>query len=340
MPLTRRLALTALAALLGGSRGALAVCSKTLTGPTCSAASIVSDASCCGAASCNLNGTITINAPICDLDFAGRNVTLSGTLVVGPNTVTIEAGSVEVSGLLDASGHVSPDPAGNVTITAGGGLNLTGGAGSGINVSGFGAGGGTLTVNTGGPVFLSGGSVTANGLDTDSNGGSISITSSTCPPPPNSCVTIGVQVQANSMIGVNTFAFGGSVTLEAPGDFTISDSGRIQALGGSGDGGTILLMSAGKVSMTTGAQLQANALGTSAGSGGTVEIDAASMSILGIIEAKGGTDVTDGLGGDGGIVSLEAFTGPLVLMRSTSGISADGAGGGNGGDVSLTTDSP
>src|SRR5207245_9134480 len=88
MPLTRRLAvpLAALVLVLGASHAALAVCSVP---PACSAEPFLRSSACCGATTCTLDGTVTLSGPACDLDFGARNVTLSGTLVVGSRTLPL-----------------------------------------------------------------------------------------------------------------------------------------------------------------------------------------------------------------------------------------------------------
>ncbi len=160
MPLTRGLAvfLAALALVLGASRAALAVCNHT----TCSAAAILTDSACCGAVTCLLDGTITLSGPACNLDFGARNVTLSGSLVVGSGTLTLHAGGLTVRGLLNARGTTAK-PGGNVTLALGaGGLRLARGSGTAIDLEGFAAGGGTLTAVVGGRVSLSGGDIDAD----------------------------------------------------------------------------------------------------------------------------------------------------------------------------------
>ncbi len=325
--------LLALAVLIGAlaARGADAVCTKTLNGPTCTANALVTDPACCSAATCTIDGTVTVNAPTCDLDLGGRSlkITSTGILMVGAHTVTIEAGSVEIAGRIDASGHTSPAVGGVVTITATGPFSLTGGGGDGINVSGFGAGAGNIGVTAAGAITLGGGSILANGLDTNSTGGNIAFDST------GGGITVGIQVQANAVPGTS---FGGTVILQAQGDLTLSGTARIQALGGSGGAGAITLTANGAVSIGTNVQLQANGQASSAGEGGSVDIEGASISVQGTIEVKGGSDSSFDVGGDGGTVSLEADTGSLVLMSTSQAITADGAGGGSGGQVDVTTD--
>src|SRR6266699_8884 len=90
------------------------------------------------------------------------NVTLSGALVVGSGTLTLAAGGLTVTGLLNARGTTAK-PGGNVTLALGaGGLSLARGSGTAIDLEGFAAGGGTLTAIVGGRVSLSGGDIDAD----------------------------------------------------------------------------------------------------------------------------------------------------------------------------------
>src|SRR5207249_1988791 len=70
-------------------------------------------ATCCGATSCTLDGTITVTDEVCVLNFGSRDVTLSGELAAGPHMVTLVAGSVHVTGRLSATGG-----RGVITVTA------------------------------------------------------------------------------------------------------------------------------------------------------------------------------------------------------------------------------
>src|SRR5437773_7968056 len=61
-------------------------------------------ATCCGATSCTLDGTITVTDDVCVLNFGSRDVALSGEIAAGPHMVTIVAGSVHLTGRLSAAG--------------------------------------------------------------------------------------------------------------------------------------------------------------------------------------------------------------------------------------------
>src|SRR5438093_11337132 len=337
MPLTRRLAvpLAALALVLGASRAALAVCSVTRA---CSAAPFLAPSSgCCGATTCTIDGTVTLSGPACGLDFGARNVTLSGALVVGSGTLTLAAGGLTVTGLLNARGTTAK-PGGNVTLALGaGGLSLARGSGTAIDLEGFAAGGGTLTAVVGGRVSLSGGDIDASALETEASGGTITLQQTAGSTP----MTVGISIRANA----GTDGIGGTITLQAPADLnadlTVTDTGSIVAAGGYVDGGSIELdAEGGKVTVAGAAVIRAKGVSDSGGDGGDISITAGSVELDGTLDAGGGSDPTRDTGGQGGTIEIEARTGALTLMQGGQGLMADGAAGNDGGEVDLTTDSP
>src|SRR5205823_3401596 len=105
-------------------------------------------AACCNATSCTLDGTITIPAGGCNLDFGPRNVTLTttGMIVLGSNMLSIEAGSFTVAGTINGRG-ASPNHGGRLVVTTNGGaasaFRLTGTTAL-VDVSGFADGGGSI----------------------------------------------------------------------------------------------------------------------------------------------------------------------------------------------------
>jgi hypothetical protein len=332
------LALLAAASILLGSDTAGAACNRA---NVCSFADV---ATCCPGATCTLDGTITLSGPTCDLDFSGHNVVLTGTLVVGSTTVSIEAASFSISGagLVDAHG-TNPADGGNVTITTTDGgassVSLTGNAQSGFLLTGFGGGGGSLEIHAAGNVILTGGRIDASTADPDGdeNGGSVSIDSTA------GDMTVGIPILANAGAG----GIGGDIRLAVPGNVTVNDLGRIAVSGGLGDAGEIEIDAGGRVTLTAASRVQANGIGNTAGFGGGIDVTAGTsgsalveaIHVDGTIEARGGSDLTGDAGGDGGSISLEAISGALGLFGN--GISGDGAGGGAGADlVSLATDSP
>jgi len=70
------------------------------------------------------------------------------------------------------------------------------------------------------------------------------------------------------------------------------------------------------------------------GAGGTILIEASSISGTGILQANGGSGIWLGGGGGGGIISL------VTNSAFSGGLSASGGGGGGGGPVTYTTPPP
>ena len=334
----RRLAAVFVAiVLVGGARSAKAVC----TGTACHLSDL--PASCCGATSCTLDGAITISGQGCDLDFGARNVTLTGSVNLpsaGASMLAIEAATFTISGSGSINGRATaPNPGSNVVITTTGhaatAVSLAGGASSGIDLSGFrgtgttARGGGTLMIHADGDVSLSGGSITAAGLEPSAIGGTVSIDSK------SGNLAVGIPIVVSS----GTDAFSQGIFIDIPGNVTLGAGSRLDARGGFIEGGTIGMDVSGTLTIAVGALLRADGgPALSAGTGGSIDISAGSIHSDGTVDVDGATDVTGDAGGDAGSISLEANTGALVV--ATSMISADGAAGGGGGDIQLTTDSP
>ena len=322
----RRALVIAVCALLLPVR-AWSVCSKS---NVCGAASLIADAACCGATSCTIDGTVTVSGPTCTFDFGGRNLTVSGQFVVGSRDVAIRAASVVLTGKIDGRGR----PGGNVTIQTTGRMTtafrLFGGVATQIDVSGSpaapgGRAAGSLIIQADSAVSLAGGSLAADGVDANSDGGLILIESTA------NGVSIDVPVTANA--GLN--GSGGSVIVDAPGVLQIG-TGTLSA---NGSQGSIDVSALSALGVGGGARLLANALGGSGADGGTVDIRAASIDVAGIIEATGGSDPTGDIGGLGGVVTIAASDGPLQIVRGTLGINVDGAPGSGEGEINLSTES-
>ncbi|HJQ84257.1 MAG TPA: hypothetical protein VKA21_09295 [Candidatus Binatia bacterium] len=325
----RTLAVLAAGVLLLARANAFAICNAS---NVCTFANL--PASCCGATQCLLDGNITVSsAPGCLLDFSARNVTLTGTLVLGSKTLALQAGSFHVVGVVDGRGAASPDKGGRLVVTTIGGASpaftVAGGAGNRIDLTGFGDGGGSLEVHADGPVLI-GGAINASALDGDAAGGSIVLSTSA------GAITVGAPILADALVA----GIGGFVDIHAAGNFTVSDAGRISTLSGAGFGGEIDLDAGGTLAIGSGGFVQSNAINGSAGDGGEINLTAGSLDVRGTVEAKGGSDPTQDIGGSGGSISMEAATGPLGLVKTTQGVSVDGAGGGDGGEIVLSTLSP
>lgn len=322
--MSRLAALVVLA--LGAASAAHADCGAQ---PACTFADI---AACCGATSCNIAGVLTISAATCDLDFGGRNVTVtsSGQIVVGSKTLTIEAGSLHLQGDLVARGAAG-QPGGSI------GIRLTGASATftqdattaSIDVSGSSAG--SISIDADGAVSVSAGTVIADGLDAQSNGGLITLRSR------NATVSLSMPFSADSGGQNGGRGAGGFIRVRSGTDITISS--QLTANGGLGNG-EIDLTADGMLTLTAASNLQVNGVDKGGGDGGDVRIKAAAVSALGVIQADGGSDPVNSQGGNGGNVSLEATSGRLLAMHSVRGISVGGAVGGSGGEITLQTDTP
>src|SRR5262249_25768569 len=107
----------------------------------------------------------------------------------------------------------------------------------------------------------------------------------------------------------------------------------------NGNAGDIELSAGGAATLALGSLLQANGLQDTFGDdGGSIEIVADSITSQGSLQAKGGAATSAGIpGGGNGAISLEARHGKVDLSRGDLNI--DGAPGGDGGELFLSTDS-
>src|SRR5438552_8450150 len=293
-------------------------------------------ATCYGATSCTLDGTITVTDDVCVLNFGSRDVTLSGDIPAGPPMVTIEAGSVHLTGRLSAAGG-----RGIVTIAAAPGGMLGRPGMPGFRLAGrgrielAGSNGSTLAIDADGAVELRGGQgslVSAKATDSGGAGGTIDITSR------SDSITIGMPV---SLDGGDS-GIGGTLRLTAAKSLTFTPSAApVSAVGGF-EGGTLDFEGAETVAFNVGSNVQAIGTPLTGGSGGTIDVGGGTIDVEGILDASGGTGGVGGVGGDGGFVSIEARHGPLMVRRRSGGvgITVDGAPGGDSGEVDLSTDSP
>jgi hypothetical protein len=333
MSLIRRRVVVGIAtlALLVRAGAAFAICSANV----CHFGDL--PASCCGATSCTLDGTITVTGATCDLNFNGRNVTLSGTLNLGSTPaipvkmLTIEAGSFRVTGVVNGAG-TSPNPGAVLTIMTTGGtspaFSVASSSSGGIKLGGYGAGGGTLTVHADGPIALTGGSIDVRGLEDAASGGTIEMDTRA------GAVTVGIALLADAGLNGN----GGTIDLEAASDLSVTDTGSASAQTGAGFGGEIDLIAPGAVRIAGAATVNASAINGGAGDGADVNIAGGSVTVNGFVAAKGGKDPTGDIGGSGGNVDVEADTGALLFAgNALQGVITDGAPGGDGGTVSFTT---
>ncbi len=318
--------------------------------------------------SCNPQGT----------NGAGAQVTLaagaagSGTLLVSGNvacngketgaggsfvasessssTFAINGGSI---GTIKANAGSTSGTGGTISVTntGSGGISLSATSDISLNPSAGGGAGGSLTLNaSNGPLTIPAGSLSASAATPGNyNGGSVSLTGGTL------TVTDGsdLNVTANA-VGTGT---GGSVSVTtkgATGDITAGTAAgnvNISASGGSsgssaGDGGSVTLSAGHNLTVTSENSINVNPQGTN-GKGGNITlvdgtaVTTATMSITGDLTANGaGT-------GSGGNISI-TYKDPTNAFQVggtpdnsgiTGNITADAPGSGTGGNITISNGS-
>jgi cysteine-rich repeat protein len=226
-------------------------------------------------------------------------VRAAGTTSLSGGLINIEAGSVAISGSIDANGT----PGGTINLTSTGDVSIGGASGLTARALSRAEVGGTVTV-VAATVTLTGTLNVLGGFD--ALGGDALITST-------GSVVITGTINA-------TGGDGGSIDIEAgampgAGDIAISDSAALRAdatLGG-GFGGTIDLFARGD------------------------GVERGFVAIDGLLSAIGLTGGEDLGGGAGGCITVTA-AGDIVNTRTASSITAEGGGpDGDGGEVELST---
>jgi len=267
---------------------------------------------------------------------ASLRIDAGGVLELTGDTLIRVTGDVQVDGRIDGRGAKSVIDGKNLTIQAGGVVNLLGQ----VDCSGFakdpddvapaqrgdfaGGSGGEIFISATNAVFVSG-SVLAEG------GPTFSTASNTAIPGRGGQILIGTT---------STLAVGGVISARGGFSYFTPD-------GGEGHGGTIELVALGDIEIGRARELNASggpASGATAGGGGAILFEAAIgiLNIAGVnLECSGGnaTFTPAGVGGNGGTVSMSATNVILtdVVCRSPGGTSeiVDGGEGGDGGSVNV-----
>lgn len=287
--------------------------------PACSAADIIAqDPVNCpdSSAPCNIAKVYEVGDG-CILRFGERAVvvTPTGKVDVGAGSLTINAGSLSVvGGLITGRVESQNGSGGSITINTSGAVSLqkSGTAVARMDVSAD-ATPGSLDINAGGAVAL-GGDLLAEGLNSDSEGGTITITA-------------GQGIVSGATNTISAKGDTAEIDIDATGDV---DLANVNVRGSSGgDGGTLMLTAAGDVSLH--GTIQASAVGSDAGTGGSVSVDAGGqVQVTGPITANGIS------GGGGGSITINSGAATLTI---TSTVQADGdAPDGTGGSIMLMAD--
>ncbi|MDH6278595.1 hypothetical protein M2118_001586 [Aurantimicrobium minutum] len=301
-------------------------------------------------------GMITINGGNISVTGGGYAAGIGGGNGGGNGgTITINSGNITSTGGFGAAGVGGGNGGNGGMITINGGtISATGGnLGAGIG-GGWLGDGGTITINSGnitstggfGAAGVGGGN-SGNGGTITINGGTISATSG------NSGAGIGgggggtITISGGTISATGGFSgagIGGSAG-ENGGTITIS-GGTISATGGDfgagigggidGDGG-IIAIGGGNVSAMGGFSGAGIGGGGGNGNGGSITVTAGSVVATGGADAAG---IGGGNGGDGGNVTLSGGRIQAIRWVRSSAEIGSGAGGSQGGSLTVTTVSP
>jgi hypothetical protein len=289
----------------------------------CTAAQVIQTVAGCpsGSGPCVINQNVSIDAGGCLLDFGERAVTLSRVMTVGPNTLTLRAGTFTVvtgsgsSGLIDAraTGSTPADSVGGVVLIETTGDVRATGSGRSFWLSGTGRGG-LLDIDAGGDVQIQT-RIDSVGSRIFASGGTVEIRSA-------GNIVLGADADV-SVRGGNDSAGGGEVLLNANG--SVSVLGDIEATGS--DGGAIDIFAGREIVITN---LTSDGVGD-AGSGGCIAIAAGTdVTVNGTIRANG-TRGEFQTGGCGGVVCVDSTFGDVTFSLTGSlvatGARPDGGGG-------------
>ncbi len=262
-------------------------------------------------------GTVNIN-----VDKATFNAPQLTVNANGPATSNGDGGTVYINSKAWTQNSTSKE-----TITANG---ATLGIGNGGSISYF---PGTQAVKLG----TSAGDLQtiANGGGTGGNGGTININPN---PGPTANITINTANAVSAVGQVATNGDGGSVTLIANPNISVTSTLTGAAItvdgNGTGKGGTIKILANGTLSLGTeagGLSLSAQAKGT--GNGGSIEIGYVTdltVSQTGIVTVNGGPN--SGSNGTGGVINFHNL-GKLTVSGS---LTADSIGPGKAGSITLS----
>ena len=287
----------------------------------------------------NLNGLVQLN---------GGSAESGGTANVQSINLLSITGILEAKGGEGDGGSVDLSCGGQVTISStaavrldaagfgnGGDLNIDAGdsfLGEGVgdlvmqgslsaSGGGSGADGGCIELSAGSACNIAGKLNAASG-GSDGGAGSISISCSEQNP---GDLAMGADVDAH---GAGSEGAGGLVELSAN-DGSVTISNRVNANGGAGGGGSIMVSAA--TSITVSDRLSAN---NTSGSGGGVALSAFGATDANVtVTASGSINADGSSGGVGGAVMLKSCT-ARVLLRSggAQSVTASGAGG----DIEIT----
>ncbi|MBW4609651.1 MAG: filamentous hemagglutinin N-terminal domain-containing protein [Hassallia sp. WJT32-NPBG1] len=283
-------------------------------------------------------GSIAITATD-DISIDGRNTAL-GSQVFGDatgngGTINLNAPKVTVSGGADIVANTEAQGnAGSITIDAANSLLIDGqGTGLGSQVFGDATGnGGTINLNAA-RVTVSGGADIVANTEAQGNAGAITIDAA------NSLLIDGEGTGVGTQVLADATGKGGTINLNAP-TVTISDGGALIAnTEAQGNAGTITIDAANSLLIDgQGTGLGTQVLGNATGKGGTINLNAPTVTVSGGADIVANTEAQ----GNAGTITVNAkqvFLDGQASDKEPHGIGSAvfGSASGNGGQIVINT---
>lgn len=279
---------------------------------------------------CTVSTTVNVTpGSIIDVGARGLLIASGGTLRLAAGSMILRAGTLTVSGKLDARGSSSV-LGGDVQVEAD---SITIGGG-GIDVSG--APPGVVSLDSDGPLSVTA-AVRAQSLDSG-DGGEISLFGAT--------VTVGANLTATG----GGDGFGGTIGIESRGHVTINAGAAITLDVTGGEGGEITIIagtglgSPGDVIIGQTPTLSANAT-AAGGSAGSIDLVAIGDGVAtghivmdGRVRANATTGNEETGGGSGGLITLTADGDIRNAVAAGGFFATGGSPDGTGGEVTFSTD--
>jgi filamentous hemagglutinin family protein len=307
------------------------------------------------------SGTITLSAP--------RGITVGSGTQINANTAGsapggsiqfVTPGAVSVSG---AGTLISSNTSGNgiggdidfgsiaAPIAS---LTVNGGAGVSVNASradALAGNGGAILIASTGPVTLSGAGTALSSLSSnDAVGGSVTLNASSLTMDDGAVISAdtssnpvgGAQPASSREKGVrapndlSSITTGGSIAVKTSGDVSLAGRGTsISAkASGTGSGGTVNIQAA-DLTLSDGAQIATTATGP--GNSGTIAIvlppTTGTAPTLSLNDSQILTSATQSTGGN---IDIAAQGNPLTLTNAVIAASSNGGAGSNGGNITIT----
>lgn len=264
-------------------------------------------------APCGISGKWNIDDG-CDLDFTGRNVSISAnsTLDIGGGTVTIHAKDFTVltGGLIDGR----PE-GGVISVFATGNILVQNSVSKGIDVAGDSLAGDIL-LNADGDITIEG-RLRAHNSTIDASGGTIGLSAGG-----------DIVITATSAVDASGGGFdvGGALDFTAGGTINILKDLTVKA----GDGGTVDMVAGNEIIIS--GKLLGN--GDNGGEGGFIDLSATNNVTIGREIQSRGSGAGEFGGGDGGEILIASERGDVLVRAEVTARSGSPDGGGGG--ITLT----